>query len=101
MGVPASRRVTLGEEQHVVAQRSQPSSAQRAGVRGRLEVLSAPELPPARPGGHVSVVVVVGAGGTGQVNPVPDFSVRQLLETTFARFRARATLSTSLETVTT
>ena len=96
--------VALGEEQHVVAHRGEPPAAQWAGVGGWLEVLRAAELPPARFGHFVvvvEVVVVVGTGGTGHLKPVRDFSVRQLLETTFAPLRARATLSTSLEMVTT
>ena len=101
MRVAPLRVVALGEEQHVVAHRREPPAAQGARVRGGLEVLRAPELPPAGSGPHFPVVVVVGVGGTGHLKPVPDFSVRQLLETTFGPFRARATLSTSLEIVTT
>ena len=98
--VPPLRVVALGKEQHVVAHRRQPPAAQRARVGGGLEVLRAAELPPAGSARHFPVVVVVGVGGTGHLKPL-RFSVRQLLETTFGPLRARATLSTSLEMVTT
>lgn len=115
--VPSRRVVALGEEQDVVAHRREPAAAERTGVGRRLEVLRAPELPPARLGIHfvtvvivpvVLVVVVVSvvevtvvAVGpivpTGQSTPVLDFSTRQL-RTTVDPVRLQAALTMSLDT---
>src|SRR5207248_844722 len=56
--VAAQRVVALREEQDVVAHRREPPSAKRARVGRRLQVLRAPELPPARLAAHVVVTVV-------------------------------------------
>jgi hypothetical protein len=98
MGVAPRGVVALGEEQDVVAHRRELPAAERTRVGRRLQVLRAPELPPARLAGHfvvtvvtvpvvlvvvvVSVVtvkvVVVGAiVPTGQSSPVLDLTSRQ------------------------
>jgi len=110
--------VALGEEQDVVAHRRELPAAEWARVGRGLQVLRAPELPPARLDGHfvvtvvivpvVLVVVVVGrvvvmvvAVGavvpTGQSTPVLDFSTRQL-RNTVGPVRLITALTMSLET---
>jgi hypothetical protein len=49
MGMPAARGIALGRDQHVLAERRQVAATQRAGVRRRLAVLGAAQIPPARP----------------------------------------------------
>jgi hypothetical protein len=88
--------VALRKEQDVLAHRGEVAAAERAAVGGRLEVLRAPELPPARRVGHFFL-----AAGSGHLTPELLFTTRQLLEMTASPERARATLSTSLETRTT
>jgi hypothetical protein len=44
--VTATARVTLGDDQHVLAERRQSAAAQRAAVRRRLEVLRSANDPP-------------------------------------------------------
>jgi hypothetical protein len=58
MGVAPRRAVALREKQNVVAHRCEPPAAERARVGRGLQVLRAPEIPPARLGGQ-SVVTVV------------------------------------------
>jgi Family of unknown function (DUF6812) len=48
--VAPALRVALGRNQHVFAERGQMAPAERASVRGRLEVLSAADRPPGGPG---------------------------------------------------
>jgi hypothetical protein len=87
------RVVPLREEQDVVAHRGEPAATERAAIRGGLEVLRAPELPPARRFGHFFLTA-----GSGHFTLELDFSTRQLRATTAFADRARATLITSLET---
>ena len=111
--------VALGEEQDVVAHRRELPPAERARVGRGLQVLRAPELPPARLGGHffvvtvvivpvvlvvvvvprlvVTVVAVGAAVPTGQLIPVLDFSTRQL-RNTVGPVRLTTVLTMSLET---
>lgn len=96
MRVAPPGTIAFREEQDVVAHRGELTLAEGATVRGRLQVLRAPELPPARRGGHFFAVT-----GSGHFTPELFFTTRQLLETTAAPERARATLSTSLDTRTT
>jgi hypothetical protein len=102
--VPPSGVITLRKEQDVVARRGQVPAAERARVRRGLQVLRAPELPPARLGAHFPVVVgvvvvVVGfTAGFGHF-ALRDFSSRQLRVRSFVPTRALETLITSLETV--
>lgn len=111
------RMVSFWEEQEMIAHRGQLPTAEWARVGRRLQVLRAPELPPARLAAHfvtvvtvpvVLVVVVVpavtvtdvavgAAVPTGQSTPVLDLSTRQL-RTTEDPARLQATLTTSLET---
>jgi hypothetical protein len=44
--VPASARVPLGDDQHVLAERGQVEAAQWASVRGGLAILSPPDVVP-------------------------------------------------------
>ena len=83
-------------ETRVRAHRMQAVAAERAPVGGRLQVLRAPELPPARQG-----VAYFLTTGTGHLKPDLDLTTRQLLATTASPERARATASTSLQTRTT
>jgi hypothetical protein len=47
--VPSLLRIAFGDDQHVLAQRRQVASAQRAAIRRRLEVLGPANHPPGGP----------------------------------------------------
>ena len=89
--VSPRRAVALREEQDVVGHRCEAPAAQRTGVRGGLQILRAPELPPAR-SAHFFFVAV-----SGHFAP-RDFSSRHERIVTLSPDRARTTLMTSLDT---
>jgi hypothetical protein len=87
------RVVAFREEQDVLAHRGEVAPAEGAEIGGRLEVLRAAELPPARRPGHFFF-----AAASGHFTLELDFSTRQLRATTLSPERARTTLITSLDT---
>src|SRR6187551_1559191 len=62
VGVPAPTRVALGDHQRVLAEGREVLAAERAAIRGGLEVLRAADRPPAWLLGHGATDATVRRG---------------------------------------